>query len=102
RQSMTFCSEELMHKLRKAGIGKRPVIWITHSMGGLLVKQLLLLASDSEECMSDNSRGIIFYSTPHQGSIVASYSSQARYLLLPSVQVKELTQGTASKYGYLI
>lgn len=51
---------------------------------------LLLLTAFS--CMYDNTKGIVFYSTPHLGSALASYSSQARHLLLPSVEVKELCQ----------
>jgi len=89
-----YRSEEIRRKLRKAGVGKRPVIWVVHSMGGLLVKQLLLDAEKNDEfrCMYDNTKGIVFYSTPHLGSALASYSSQARHLLLPSVEVKELCQ----------
>lgn len=34
-------SSEFVTKLLKAGIGKRPIVWITHSMGGLLVKNML-------------------------------------------------------------
>lgn len=43
-------------------------------------------------CMCDNTKGIVFYSTPHLGSALASYSTQASHLLLPSVEVKELCQ----------
>ena len=50
---------------------------------------LLLIAF---RCMYDKTKGIVFYSTPHLGSALASYSSQARHLLLPSVEVKELCQ----------
>lgn len=42
--------------------------------------------------MYDKTKGIVFYSTPHLGSALASYSSQAGHLLLPSVEVKELCQ----------
>lgn len=33
-RSLMYRSEEIRRKLRKAGIGKRPVIWVVHSMGG--------------------------------------------------------------------
>lgn len=34
-------SDQLMSQLLKAGVGDRPIVWITHSMGGLLVKNVL-------------------------------------------------------------
>ena len=48
--------------------------------------------------MFDNTKGIVFYSTPHLGSALASYSSQARHLILPSVEVKELCQSKCEVY----
>lgn len=35
-RSLMYRSEEIRRKLRKAGVGKRPVIWVVHSMGGTL------------------------------------------------------------------
>lgn len=34
-------SEFLLEKLIKAGLGDKPIVWITHSMGGLIVKNML-------------------------------------------------------------
>ncbi|XP_069090675.1 protein SERAC1 isoform X1 [Pleurodeles waltl] len=94
RKSIPYRSNELLNKLKAAGVGERPVIWVSHSMGGLLVKKMLLDASRNPD-MKDlvkNTRGVLFYSVPHHGSRLAEYSVSARYLLFPSVEVKELSK----------
>ena len=43
-------AKELLTKLEAADVGKkRPVVWVTHSMGGLLVKEILRLAEKRRE-----------------------------------------------------
>lgn len=39
-----------------------------------------------------NTKGIIFYSTPHRGSHVASLKQTTQMLLWPSVEVQELRE----------
>uniref|UniRef100_A0A8C3TIX2 Protein SERAC1 n=1 Tax=Chelydra serpentina TaxID=8475 RepID=A0A8C3TIX2_CHESE len=92
RKSIAYRSNELLNKLRTAGVGDRPLVWVSHSMGGLLVKKMLVDASKNPEMdkIVNNTRGIIFYSVPHHGSQLAEYSMNARYLFFPSVEVKEL------------
>lgn len=34
-------SNEFLEKLVQAGLGKKPILWVTHSMGGLIVKNIL-------------------------------------------------------------
>ncbi|XP_064269488.1 protein SERAC1 isoform X1 [Passer domesticus] len=94
RESIAFRSSELLDKLKAAGIGDRPLVWVSHSMGGLLVKKMLVDASKNPEMdkIVNNTRGIVFYSVPHHGSQLAEYSINARYLLFPSVEVKELSK----------
>jgi pimeloyl-ACP methyl ester carboxylesterase len=92
-------SSELLEKLSSAGIGSRPIIWVTHSMGGLLVKHLLSQASasnsESNKAVASQTRGVIFCSVPHIGSGVASRGSIGPALLLmPTQEVKELTYGS--------
>ncbi|KAM7172431.1 protein SERAC1 [Macrochelys suwanniensis] len=93
RKSIAYRSNELLNKLRAAGVGDRPLVWVSHSMGGLLVKKMLVDASKNPEMdkIVNNTRGIIFYSVPHHGSQLAEYSMNARYLFFPSVEVKELS-----------
>lgn len=59
---------------------------------------MLLEASQRPEMSSviNNTRGILFYSVPHHGSRLAEYSVSVRYLLFPSLEVKELSKGKTS------
>ncbi|KAJ6436917.1 mutator-like element [Purpureocillium lavendulum] len=64
-------SEEIGNSLLREIKDKRsvphlPIIFIGHSLGGIIVKQALC-AQDSEEVVDDTS-GIIFLGTPHLGS----------------------------------
>uniref|UniRef100_A0A3P9H877 Protein SERAC1 n=1 Tax=Oryzias latipes TaxID=8090 RepID=A0A3P9H877_ORYLA len=92
RKSLAYRSQELLKKLKQAGVGERPVVWVAHSMGGLLVKKMLLDASEDPEMkgLLKNTRGVLFYSVPHHGTFMAEYSVNVRYLLFPSIEVREL------------
>ncbi|XP_032881532.1 protein SERAC1 isoform X2 [Amblyraja radiata] len=98
RKSLAYRGRELLTKLKAAGVGDRPVVWVAHSMGGLLVKKILLDASEDPEMKSvvQNTQGIVFYSVPHSGSHLAEYSVNARFLLFPSVEVMELSKDSPS------
>mmetsp|Transcript_5277 Transcript_5277/g.19322 ORF Transcript_5277/g.19322 Transcript_5277/m.19322 type:complete len:1005 (+) Transcript_5277:215-3229(+) len=73
--------EQLLEKLVRAGVGQRPVIWVCHSLGGLLAKQIMMSADRSEDSrvsqVSHQSQGIAFYSTPHFGASLASFFSSS-------------------------
>uniref|UniRef100_A0A672Z623 Protein SERAC1 n=1 Tax=Sphaeramia orbicularis TaxID=375764 RepID=A0A672Z623_9TELE len=92
RKSLAFRSQELLQKLKVAGVGQRPVVWVAHSMGGLLVKKMLLDAAEDPDMQEllKNTKGIMFYSVPHHGTFMAEYSVNVRYLLFPSIEVREL------------
>uniref|UniRef100_A0A3B3DCJ4 Protein SERAC1 n=1 Tax=Oryzias melastigma TaxID=30732 RepID=A0A3B3DCJ4_ORYME len=96
QKSLAYRSRDLLKKLKQAGVGERPVVWVAHSMG-LLVKKMLLDASEDPE-MKDllkNTRGVLFYSVPHHGTFMAEYSVNVRYLLFPSIEVRELCKSPA-------
>ncbi|XP_061100132.1 protein SERAC1 [Conger conger] len=94
RKSLAHRSRELLDKLKTAGVGDKPIIWVAHSMGGLLVKKMLLDAVNDPEMqpLLRNTKGIMFYSVPHFGTFMAEYSVNVRYLLFPSIEVKELSR----------
>jgi hypothetical protein len=58
------------------GIGNRPIAIVTHSLGGLLAKQIIRTGLDSSDrawkAIAENCRLVIFLATPHTGAGLAS------------------------------
>lgn len=50
-------------------------------------------------CM--NTKGIVFYSTPHRGSRLANLNQATALLLWPSVEVQELRESKNCFFKYL-
>ncbi|XP_064600503.1 protein SERAC1-like [Liolophura sinensis] len=97
-RSLRTRSTVMLKKLKKAGIGKRPIIWVGHSMGGLLIKKIIeeSLFEEGAQDIRNNTRGFIFYSVPHRGSQLAAMSKHAAFLLYPSPEVLELSSDSPS------
>ncbi|MDF5725168.1 MAG: NACHT domain-containing protein, partial [Rhizonema sp. PD37] len=100
-QSLTVLANELLEFLKDKSIAKRPLIFITHSMGGLLIKKLLETARNiGNETTNDphhvfcqklikTTKGIVFLATPHRGSSLANPIKWC--IILPvGINVKEL------------
>ncbi|XP_052124844.1 protein SERAC1 isoform X2 [Frankliniella occidentalis] len=100
RAKLADRSIEYMHMLHKVGVGQRPIIWITHSMGGLLVKRMLISAYESENKelhnIFRNTKAIVFFSCPHLGSELADLKMPTELLFWPSLEVQELRYRSAS------
>lgn len=58
----------------QAGNASKPVMFVAHSMGGLLVKKMLLLARDrnQEPNLAESTEGVVFLAVPHFGSALAN------------------------------
>jgi pimeloyl-ACP methyl ester carboxylesterase len=80
--------------MKSDGIGKRPTIFIAHSMGGLVVKQMLreaLFSGTGEyKIIGQSVRGVLFLSTPHTGSDVATLVTYLGFFLRTTVAIEEL------------
>lgn len=66
---------------RNAGTKKNPIIWVCHSLGGIIAKRALLYSYDVLDPELDICRSIyvstyamIFLGTPHTGSNLASWA----------------------------
>ncbi|KAH8903689.1 hypothetical protein BR93DRAFT_930843 [Coniochaeta sp. PMI_546] len=70
----------LTHYRKSEGTLKNPIIWVVHSLGGILTKRALLYSNDVRTENHDDLRsvyvstyGIIFLGTPHLGSGLATW-----------------------------
>jgi len=77
------------------GLGKKPIVFVTHSLGGILGKMILRKACDAEDedwkSVADATRLVIFLSTPHTG---ASLADALNILPKTSKQIKLLANDT--------
>jgi tetratricopeptide (TPR) repeat protein len=67
---------EVLNGLVLQGLGNRPLIFVCHSLGGLLAKQILRTAYDdgraSWKAVRDSTVAAMYLSTPHDGSRLAT------------------------------
>ncbi|KAK0666749.1 putative WD40 domain-containing protein [Cercophora samala] len=87
--------------LESDAIGLKPIVFVAHSMGGLVVKKALMLGKthDQYAAMLSKVHGIMFFSTPHKGSSHASTLNSLLSMLIGSsakVYVSELDPNSTS------
>lgn len=70
----------LTHYRKDEQSARNPIIWICHSLGGLLVKRALLYSNDLRAAQHEDYRqiyvstfGLIFLGTPHTGSDLSAW-----------------------------
>lgn len=73
---------------------EKPIVFIGHSFGGLLIKQILKNAHTSTNTkhnkILERTRGVIFVSTPHAGSDLAGYLDSISFFVKSTITIKEL------------
>ena len=99
RTNLADRSADILERLKASGVGRRPTIFVGHSLGGLIIKRMLVsaaessAASDADRELVANARGVLFYGTPHAGTAMANLGSAAKYLFFPTAEVRELEKG---------
>ena len=79
-----------------------PLVFICHSLGGLVVKQMLREANDQKDRRPEVAallvrvKAVIFIATPHTGSAHASLLDKLRLLVWPSNSVRDLVKNDAN------
>jgi len=98
----TLC-DRLMNRRREDQEVHRPLLFVAHSLGGLLVKQALVEARIDPEyrCLKSSTCGLVFFATPHRGGeaagvakvaadICSAFTREPRNKLLESLKSKSL------------
>ena len=87
-------AENTLDLLDLDGLGQRPLAFVCHSLGGLLIKQALRNALDAPnprwQAIARQTRLIVFLSTPHSGASLANWIQYLGKLLRTTVSVEEL------------
>lgn len=99
KSSLHDRAEEFLHSLTVSKVGRDcPVIWVGHSMGGLVAKSIIVQALESTEpnvrLIGENTRAILFLGTPHKGSPVAKLKQHIQMIFSPTIEVKELRENS--------
>jgi tetratricopeptide (TPR) repeat protein len=80
----------------------RPLVFICHSLGGLLVKQVLRGADGrraygaAEAAFLESVKGVVFLATPHTGSMHATLLDKLRLIAWPSASTLDLVKNNAN------
>lgn len=87
-------SVTILALLKAKKIGQKPLSFVTHSMGGLLCKQMLMDAltggTETYKSIGDQTCGVAFLSTPHTGADLASKIKLIGTILRPTEVIEDL------------
>jgi hypothetical protein len=92
--SLTDRSRNILQLFHLNGIGRRPLILIVHSLGGLLVKQILQTARTQNNplwlTVGQAVKGTLFLATPHSGAFLSSIVSVFRIVSRANCTISDL------------
>ena len=93
---------ELLDQMVRRGFGQRPILFICHSLGGLLVKQVLRTAATATaartKLVAEQTRAVLFLATPHTGVPLASLLDSFRAVFGTTVSIEDLRAHDAHRH----
>ncbi|ETS78261.1 hypothetical protein PFICI_10323 [Pestalotiopsis fici W106-1] len=85
RNSLYEHGQDLIFTLKRNLVSKRPIIFVTHSLGGIIIKDALSFSNGSNDpetkSVVQNTAAIVFLGTPHRGSQWAALGETARRIV---------------------
>lgn len=101
-QSMAlhYRARQLLDLLALHDIGHRPIVFVCHSLGGLLVKQILRTSHDAGasrlNAIFKYTRAVLFLATPHIGANLATLANKFRLVFNGTVSIRDLEAHNAA------
>lgn len=93
-QSLPDRAGEVLNLMVQKGFGQRPLIFVGHSLGGLLTKQILRTSKDSTNAraqrVAQSAQAVVFLGTPHSGATLASLADRFRIVFGTTVSIEDL------------
>jgi triacylglycerol esterase/lipase EstA (alpha/beta hydrolase family) len=91
----------ILTRLEASEIGARPIAFICHSLGGLIVKQMLRMAFDTRTQeqwtrIREQTRSVFFVATPHAGADVATLTRIFNLVLQRTILTEQLEANGAA------
>ena len=87
-------AKDVLTELETMAIGARPIVFVGHSLGGLLIKQMLREAEDKSvpgwRRIAAQARAVVFLATPHAGADLATWLDRLGTLLRASAAIDDL------------
>ncbi len=85
---------QVLDLMVQRGLGEHPLLFICHSLGGLLAKQILRKSHDSADLrkqqVARETRAVLFLATPHAGAALASLLDAFHSVFGATVSIEDL------------
>jgi hypothetical protein len=81
-----------------AAAAGEPVIFVCHSLGGLIVKRIITMAASGQHFQGQGDafvkrvKGVVFYATPHGGAGYGDLADWLRFIVWPTPTMSYLTR----------
>ncbi|MCP4219139.1 MAG: alpha/beta fold hydrolase [bacterium] len=98
---------DVMELMRTNHIGDLPIIFICHSLGGLLIKKILRTSLEIGSDIDDGNifcrtRGVCFLATPHTGSTLADFVKLIDRVTIGATRYSEMMEELKAESPHLL
>ncbi len=90
-------ARNLLEQMRLKKLGEKPTVFVTHSLGGIITKKMLVeawtasaKAGNNWKQIAENAKAVVFLGTPHNGSDLPEKLSAIAEVYGESVQTEQL------------